>query len=313
MREEAILVGKDQSLVGVVTYPSESAQKPGLPAVILLNAGLIHRIGPNRTYVKLARQLAESGFPVLRFDLSGIGDSLPRRDNLPFEKSAVDDSRQAMDFLTQKIGVQSFVMMGHCAGAFNSFATASADKRVTGMVLINPEGANDEWSDFDRKRKVSNYYESHYSPANLASRDRWVKFLTGKASYGSILRNLVVNIAWNRISTAAFRVQKKFTKNKTDDQAILTALTGLQEMAGRGMVTLFIYSEGSTGFLRAQRVFTHELRDLSQSGHVKLEVIPNADHVFTLSTMQHNLVQVINDWMGQMLGERQGAPLETTP
>ena len=44
-------------------------------AVVLLNAGLIHRSGPFRLYTRLARKLAKSGYIVLRFDLPGIGDA----------------------------------------------------------------------------------------------------------------------------------------------------------------------------------------------------------------------------------------------
>lgn len=301
MKEESRLFGKFQSLVGIVTYPDTG--KTDRPGVIFLNAGLIHRIGPNRVYVKLARQLAAVGFPVMRFDLSGIGDSKPRQDNMPFEKSAVDDVRQAMDFMTQQTGAKSFVLMGHCAGAFNSFSTASADERVVGAVLINPEGANDDWSDFDRKRKVSRYYESYYSPANLASGEKWKKFFTGKASYSSIFRNLFVNIIWNRISTVVFRFRKQMAGNAEEDKAMAAAMTSLRGIAGRGAHTLFVYSEGSTGFLRVQRIFTHELQDLSASGQVKLEIIPNADHVFTLSSMQQSLAKAVGDWMNATMSK----------
>lgn len=72
MREETCVFGSANPLVGIITHPEIDV---GLPTVILLNAGLIHRIGPNRVYVRLARHLAGLGFQVLRFDLSGIGDS----------------------------------------------------------------------------------------------------------------------------------------------------------------------------------------------------------------------------------------------
>lgn len=301
MKEEARLFGKNNSLVGVITYPDESLRKPTFPAIIFLNAGLIHHIGPNRLYVKLARRLAAAGFPVLRFDLSGIGDSKPRQDNLPFEKSAVDDVQQAMDDLTKKLGVTSFVLMGHCAGAFNSFSTASVDPRVTGAVMINPEGANDDWSDFDRKRKVSRYYQGYYSRDALTSRERWVKLLTGRASYGSIIRNVAVNIVWNRISTTFFRFRKKLATRGADDKAMQAAMTTLRTITGRGGSILFVYSEGSTGFMRVQHIFEGDLKDLNAAGKVKLAVIPEADHVFTLASMQTRLTNAITEWMGSTL------------
>lgn len=62
-----------EGLVGVLSRPRQIVA--GRPAVILLNAGLVQRSGPFRVYAQLARALASCGFVVLRFDLSGRGDS----------------------------------------------------------------------------------------------------------------------------------------------------------------------------------------------------------------------------------------------
>jgi alpha-beta hydrolase superfamily lysophospholipase len=77
MKEMAVRFGKFNSLIGVITEP-DPPELGENPAIILSNAGLIHHIGPNRIYVKLARHLAENGYRVIRFDLSGVG-GLPDR------------------------------------------------------------------------------------------------------------------------------------------------------------------------------------------------------------------------------------------
>ena len=99
MRERTLLFGDGKSLVGIITEPPPSDEVLARPAVILLNAGLLHRIGPNRVHVRLARRLAEAGFVVMRFDYSGIGDSRPRTDDTPFARSALAETRQCMDVL----------------------------------------------------------------------------------------------------------------------------------------------------------------------------------------------------------------------
>ncbi len=75
MKEEALRFGPNGSLIGIVTDPSEEERGKNLPAFLLLNAGHLHRVGPNRHYVSIARKLSAMGFTVLRFDFSGIGDS----------------------------------------------------------------------------------------------------------------------------------------------------------------------------------------------------------------------------------------------
>ena len=62
MKEEAQLFGKTNSLVGIITDPEPTEQGENRPGILLLNAGKVHRAGPNRLYVKMARQFAEMGF-----------------------------------------------------------------------------------------------------------------------------------------------------------------------------------------------------------------------------------------------------------
>ena len=59
MTETAVLFGPRQTLVGVLTDPGAPAP-PDRPAIILLNAGRIHHVGPNRLHVKLARRLRKA-------------------------------------------------------------------------------------------------------------------------------------------------------------------------------------------------------------------------------------------------------------
>ncbi len=61
------------SLFGVLASPVEPGAS-GLCAV-LLNAGAIRRVGPNRMWVEAARRWATDGIPTLRLDLEGIGDA----------------------------------------------------------------------------------------------------------------------------------------------------------------------------------------------------------------------------------------------
>ena len=90
MKEEAVVFGATSSLVGVVTDPVVGARdKEDLPAIILLNAGIAHRVAPHRLYVNMARRFADMGFTVLRFDFSGVGDSPLRQDNLPRARSSI--------------------------------------------------------------------------------------------------------------------------------------------------------------------------------------------------------------------------------
>lgn len=56
-------LGDEGHLVAVATQPANAADVPG---VILLNAGVLHRVGPHRLHVHLARRLAAAGHPADR-------------------------------------------------------------------------------------------------------------------------------------------------------------------------------------------------------------------------------------------------------
>jgi pimeloyl-ACP methyl ester carboxylesterase len=152
IRELPVQFGPDGQLVGVLATPSDapSVQNAGTaeptgtapgrtpPTVILLNAGVIHRVGPHRLHVLLARGLAALGISSFRMDLSGIGDSRAVPGSMSFRQSSVADARVAMDHLAAETGASQFILFGLCSGADNALATARVDDRVVGLVLVDP-------------------------------------------------------------------------------------------------------------------------------------------------------------------------------
>ena len=127
--------GPDRHLVGTLTLPT--GQEPGTTAVLLTNAGVIHRMGPHRFNVKLARELARKGMPCFRVDISGQGDSQSPANSQPFEQQAVSDLKAAMDHMQRVCGVDKFVIAGICSGAHNGLATAMVDDRVVGLWMLD--------------------------------------------------------------------------------------------------------------------------------------------------------------------------------
>ncbi len=72
-REPVVFESNGNRLYGMIHHPSSKDIKN--PAVILLSAGLKNRIGYGNLYVSLADYLADQGYPVLRYDYHGCGDS----------------------------------------------------------------------------------------------------------------------------------------------------------------------------------------------------------------------------------------------
>jgi hypothetical protein len=145
IRDEALRLGPEGQLVSILSRPPAAIANSdvGLPltpgfALVILNAGVLHRVGPHRLHVTLGRHIAATGVASLRLDLGGIGDSITTSDAASFRDSAVADTREAMTGLTAAVGADRFVLFGVCAGADNSIATALVDDRVAGIVLVDP-------------------------------------------------------------------------------------------------------------------------------------------------------------------------------
>ena len=135
IHETLLPIGRDRTLVAIASQPRTGFARP---AVVLVNAGVIHRVGPHRLHVRLARRLAEAGHLAVRMDLSGIGDSDPLPERLSFRASSVADIRTAADHLTTAASTAAVIVFGICSGADNALAAAEADPRIVGLVLVDP-------------------------------------------------------------------------------------------------------------------------------------------------------------------------------
>ena len=136
MKESVCQFGPNNSLTGIFAQPDESVRVAGAPVALILNAGIVHNIGPFRLHVDIARILAEAGFSSFRIDLSGLGDS-ETRTGKSVENRAVLDATEAIDFLAENYDVRSVVATGLCSGAFNAHQVALADSRVVGAAFFD--------------------------------------------------------------------------------------------------------------------------------------------------------------------------------
>ena len=293
MKEHAVLFGKANSLVGVLTDPSEETHSPNLPAVLLLNSGLVHHVGPNRVYVKIARKLAELGFVTFRFDFSGVGDSDIRRDHLPFNQSVISETQEAMDYLSTVRDIHQFILMGICSGAATSFRAACCDSRIAGLVLINARGHlhgnDDESRTYLRNRTLLRHYWRIILHSSFSTKN-WIKAFTGKVDYRSILKMMF-----------GFPLRRLFHRNHQASSVSQKAVADLHLLTERGVRLFLIHSEGDEGLDYLHVALGKELQTWMENGKVKFELIQGANHTFTLLWSQEYLLRIIHNWVRELV------------
>jgi dienelactone hydrolase len=134
-----VTFGRRHPLFGILHRPPTAPRL--LPPIVLASAGTVHRIGPHRLYVTLARRWARLGFHVLRLDLSGIGDSPPADDgveNVTYPRDGLLDLGEALGWLGQVASAERFIVAGLCSGGDFAFQMGLCDPRVAGAVILNP-------------------------------------------------------------------------------------------------------------------------------------------------------------------------------
>jgi pimeloyl-ACP methyl ester carboxylesterase len=299
----------DSRLVGICHVP-DGLVADDLPGIVMLSPGLMHRVGPNRLYVKIARALAADGYAVLRFDFSGIGDSAPRTDSLPIESSTLAEAEAAIDHLIEQTGRTRVVLIGHCSGALVSWATAFNDERVAGVVAISPEGGDEAWVEFDRKQKEARYYANYYTRGALNDSGRWRRFLAGKADYTSIASNLYRGVILNRIAALAYKrrsVRGTAAKESEERPEVRAYKQGLRSLAERRLPILLIHPDQSAGPEMLRALLGATIDDMRAAGHLEIGHIPASDHLFTPLAAQHNLVTIVREWIPSIPSTRPAA------
>ena len=133
MNERAIAFGESGALFGILGSPD--VPDPQRPAVLIPNTGVIHRVGPSRMHVELARALANAGLVSLRIDHAGLGDSelVPGRS----DRESAPQLCAAMDALDARNLSSGYVVIGSHSGAHEAHGAAKLDPRLIGAVFLD--------------------------------------------------------------------------------------------------------------------------------------------------------------------------------
>lgn len=154
---------------------SSDAVAPRDVGVVIVVGGPQTRVGSHRAFLKLAHALAARGYPTLRFDTRGMGDS---HGDFPEFTNLSDDINAAVaQLLKTAPQVRRVVLWGLCDGA--SAILLGADQfapHVSGYVLVNPwvhlpDGAG--------AAIAAQVQVKHYYAKRLVSGAFWKKLLWG--------------------------------------------------------------------------------------------------------------------------------------
>jgi len=281
--------GPDDALIGIVTLPPARllAASADRPFVLLLNGGLIHRVGPFGLGVQLARALAARGLRVLRFDQAGLGDSPARPGTAPIETQVVADGRAAMDSLAARYGARTFVIGGLCSGALNAHRICVADDRVVAMWMLDGYAY-----------KTRRYYRALLQ-RRLREPASWPQL--GRRAYAITRARL--DALRHRAPLAPVEPPPPADGRQAifyqEWPPIPDARRELELLLTRGVRALFVYTAGWSNFVDP-RQFDEMFPRLARRHQVRVTYYPKADHSYLALEDRAAMVRDVGEFVAAL-------------
>ena len=264
--ETPLFIGEDHPLFAIVSEPAE--RKSRRTGIILLNSGLVHRAGPFRLGVEIARSLASQGFTVIRLDQSARGDS-KRRKGLSVVEAANLDIELAKEALRSQTGIDKVVLAGLCSGADDIVRHVADKTDVDGLVLMDPYAP-----------KTRQFQLRYYLP-RLLNPARVFRFLLRKL--GHVKKDEDVAPSHD---LGSFREFPNCPQ----------AASAFRAVSNSGGASLCLFTSGVYYYYNyvGQLVKGLSLQDIS--GDIEEVFFKTAEHTYPLTSHRKRLVEIIADF-----------------
>lgn len=280
VRERVVRFGPGNSLAGILSTSRDAL--PGLPFVVIVNAGIIHRVGPNRLYVDVARAVAAMGYPVLRFDLAGLGDSDAVSTEASLLESAMVDVKAAFEYLSTTHNATTFLAFGLCSGANYAALAAFHEPRVIGVLLIDPTVARTRWSMMVHiGRRLRNM-------ATLRS----LLTLRHPVFQRPIRGTRSVAIARAAEGQSGQRAEPMGADGSTEANR-----RSLEQMIERGVHLMFVFTGGVNHVYNYHNQLYDLLPGFDFRGQLRLEYMPDTDHTVSDGRGRRQLIASLRSWL----------------
>lgn len=267
VKESVLNIGRPVPLTGIL------AEGSGTLGLILVNSGIMHRVGACRLSVRVARAVTGSlDLPSFRFDFSGLGDSENRRGGVDFDEAAVNEVIEVMDHLQRQQGVDRFILYGLCSGAVISCRAATRDKRVVGVAQV------DGYCYPTNRAYLGYYAERLLAPAVWRERlARWRSPMESRA---------VLSAGKNDFEVPDF----------ASDPGREHIAGELRQLVQRGVQLHCVFAGRDPNFYYPAQ-YRHCFRDVDFGDQLSLEHYPRASHIFTEPGYQKEMIDGLVRWV----------------
>ncbi len=200
-----------------------------------------------------------------------------------------------MTELGAKLGVQRFILAGLCSGADIAFQLGVRDRRVAGVVMMNPRTFCVHDLAMVEAYKGARYYQDSFF-----KKEKWVKLLSGKVDVVRVARMMAPKVkgAALRIGQRVLdRVRPRSGGDDAADHADVPAC--LRLMAERGVDTFLVTTVHDPGVDYVDVHFGKTMQELAALPNYRREDLEGTDHTFTSVWSQQHVRTTIRDHLAK--------------
>jgi pimeloyl-ACP methyl ester carboxylesterase len=296
---------ENKSLAGILHMPE--AGGPVRFAVNLVNPGIKNRVAPNRLNVKLARRLCGLGYPVLRFDPAGVGESegeLPETGvkniwGLIQSGLFIRDISAANELLREETGAAQILIAGVCGGAISALLASEKETGISGLILVDVPVIVEGDRDFAASIVPGAYADLIFYKymKKLVNPKAWLRVIALRSDFRAIARSIRVKVRGDRFfNEKGHDRQKAGADTPALNPLYLRAYRAF--LSGRGRV-LFALSENDAGTPYFENLFEKAHLDPEKKKEDGWEIIKvkHANHIYAFKEWQEQLMGGICDWV----------------
>lgn len=262
------IYGEQNNLQGIASIPDLFKTRD--IAVILLNAGMVRKVGPFNLNVDLARNLSSDGYFVFRFDLAGLGDSIKIKTGGTNIENAMEDLKTTMTYIAEQYAIQKFIIIGLCTGADFAHKISVLDNRVVGNIWLDGYGY-----------PTPAFLQKRITPVLLNP----VRLMN---SIISRLRNLFVKTQVSGVDTYVWKLPEKQDYINDMNQLFL-----------RGFKSLYLFSGGVSVYYNYKDQFKDGFQKFPFWKNIEVEYYPEFDHTYLLIDDRQVMIARVEDWLNR--------------
>ena len=274
---------KDCRIAGSLALPAAGSET----GVVFVHGWSGDRAGPHGLLVHMARGAAEAGFPALRFDFRGRGESEGEGLQTTLASMAADLA-EAVDFLRSTCGVRRVILAGICSGGNVAIGALPQLSDVAGLILLSvyPFSDGDSFSrDLNRTRhQLARYW------AKACCGETWRRLFRGEVNLRQVL-NVLFGHFLARDRNRRKEARPAAVESRSEAKAPPTRhLAALQS----GVPGLMVYGSTDPDAGPARKYYEGYAREHRLP--IDFAEIEGANHNFSSMAWTERVTQLATDW-----------------